>query len=113
MPQFGKKSAAHVDPDDQTPIILRAKPEEVSMELSTWSDADSLKAKQIWTAYRQQHDLSQRLGQTVGIDPTSGRIWFGASIQDIVAQRDAEGLRSPLFFERVGSETYFRKGRRR
>jgi hypothetical protein len=82
------------------------------MELSTWSDADSLKAKQIWTAYRQEHDLSHRLGQTAGIDPTSGRIWFGESIQDIVAQRDADGLQSPLFFERVGSDTYFRKGNR-
>jgi len=82
------------------------------MELSTWSDADSLKAKQIWAAYQQQHDLSERLGQTAGIDPTNGRIWFGESIQDIVIQRDAEGLDSPLFFERVGSETYFRKGGR-
>ncbi len=52
------------------------------------------------------------LGQTAGIDPISGRIWFGESIQDIVAQRDAESLQSPLFFERVGSDTYFRKGSR-
>ena len=82
------------------------------MELSPWTEADSLKAKQIWNAYHQQHDLSQRVGQTAGIDPASGRIWFGESIQDVVAQRDAEGLQSPLFFERVGSDTYFRKGRR-
>jgi hypothetical protein len=82
------------------------------MELSPWTEPDSLKAKQIWNAYRQQHDLSQRVGQTAGIDPASGRIWFGESIQDVVAQRDAEGLQSPLFFERVGSDTYFRKGRR-
>lgn len=82
------------------------------MELSTWSDADSRRAKQIWTAYQQQHDLSLRLGQTAGIDPATGRIWFGESIQDIIGQRDAEGVQSPLFFERVGSDTYFRKGRR-
>ncbi len=82
------------------------------MELSAWSEADSFKAKQIWTAYQQHHDLSQRRGQTAGIDPVSGRIWFGESIQDIVAQRDVEGLHSPLFFERVGSDTYFRKGGR-
>jgi len=82
------------------------------MELSTWSDADSLKAKQLWAAYQQQHDLSERLGQTVGIDPTTGQIWFGESIQEIVHQRDAEGLNSPLFFERVGSDSYFRKGGR-
>jgi hypothetical protein len=82
------------------------------MELSAWSDEDSVKAKKIWAAYQQQHDLSQRLGQTAGIDPISGRVWLGESIQNIVAQRDAEGLHSPLFFERVGSDTYFRKGRR-
>lgn len=83
------------------------------MELSSWTEAKSSKAKQIWVAYQRQHDLSERLGQTVGIDPTSGRVWFGESIQDIVTQRDAEGLDSPLFFERVGSDTYFRKGSRR
>ena len=64
------------------------------------------------TEYQKQHDLSDRIGQTAGIDPASGRIWFGESIQDIVCQRDAQGLHSPLFFERVGSETYFRKGGR-
>ena len=82
------------------------------MALASWEEAESMRAKQIWVAYRQQHDLSDRLGQTAGIDPASGRIWFGESIQDIVAQHDAEGLHSPLFFERVGSETYFRKGGR-
>jgi len=82
------------------------------MKSSNWKEADSRKAKQIWAAYQQQHDLSERSGQTVGIDPASGRIWFGESIQDIVSQRDAEGLDSPLFFERVGSATYFRKGGR-
>ena len=81
------------------------------MALSNWGEAESSKAKQIWAEYQQQHDLSDRIGgQTVGIDPASGRIWFGESIQDIVSQRDAEGLDSPLFFERVGSATYFRKG---
>jgi hypothetical protein len=80
------------------------------MALSNWGEADSIKAKQIWAEYQKQHDLSDRIGQTAGIDPASGRIWFGESIQDIVCQRDAEGLHSPLFFERVGSETYFRKG---
>lgn len=83
------------------------------MALSNWREADSVKAKQIWTEYQQWHDLSDRSGQTAGIDPHSGRIWFGESIRDIVSQRDAEGLDSPLFFERVGSEAYFHKGSRR
>lgn len=83
------------------------------MALANWKEADSVKAKQIWAEYQQRHDLSDRMGQTAGIDPHSGRIWFGESIRDIVLQRNAEGLDSPLFFERVGSEVYFHKGSRR
>ncbi len=83
------------------------------MALANWRETDSAKAKQIWVEYQQRHDLSDRIGQTAGIDPHSGRIWFGESIRDIVLQRDAEGLDSPLFFERVGSEAYFHKGSRR
>ena len=76
-----------------------------------WTEVDSVKSKQIWVEYQQQHDLSDRIGQTVGIEPKSGRIWFGSSIRDIVLKRDAEGLKSPLFFERIGSQTYFRDSR--
>lgn len=83
------------------------------MKRPDWTQADSRKAKQIWEEYQRQHDLSNRIGQTAGIDPKSRRIWFGSSIRDIVLQRNTEGLNSPLFFERVGSETYFRKGGRR
>jgi len=80
---------------------------------SNWAEAQSVKAKIVWAEYLKQHDLSNRIGQTAGIDPKSGRIWFGESIRDIVLQRNTEGLNSPLFFQRVGSETYFRKGGRR
>jgi hypothetical protein len=82
------------------------------MALANWEESDSEKAKQIWIDYQRQHDLSDRLGQTAGIDPRSGRIWFGASVRDIVSQRNAEGLHSPLYFERVGSEAYLHKGSR-
>ena len=81
------------------------------MDRSSWKEADSVKAKQIWMRYRERHDISERAGQTVGIDPEEGRLWFGESIRDIVLQRDAKGLKSPLFFERVGSGTYISKGR--
>ena len=81
------------------------------MAQTEWTEADSARAKQIWTTYQQQHDLSECTGKTAGVDPHSGRIWFGDSIRDVVLQRDAEGLDSPLFFERVGSESYLRKGR--
>ncbi len=75
-----------------------------------WTKADSRKAKQIWKEYQNKHNLSNQIGQTAGIDPKTKEIWFGASIRDIVLQRDAKGLTSPLFFERVGSATYLRKG---
>jgi hypothetical protein len=75
-----------------------------------WTQTDSRKAKQIWKEYQKQHNLSDRIGLTAGIDPKSRRVWFGTSIQDIVLQRKTEKLDSPLFFERVGSETYLRKG---
>lgn len=102
-----------VDQRNYKAIIASMNTEDNTIESPLWKDADSSKAKQIWTTYQQQHDLSAYMGQTVGIDSVSGRIWFGKSIQDVVSQRDAEGLTSPLFFERVGSATYFRKGGRR
>ena len=78
-----------------------------------WDPADSVKCKQIWADYQQEHDLTARYGQTAGIDPKTGRIWFGESMTDVVKQRAAEGLKNPIFFERVGHETYFLKGGRR
>lgn len=80
------------------------------MKHPDWTQVDSREAKQIWEEYQKQHNLSDRIGQTAGIDPKNRRIWFGSSIRDIVLQRNTEGLHSPLFFQRVGSETYFRKG---
>ena len=78
-----------------------------------WTDADTERAKEIWAEYQRTHDVSDRIGQAVGIDPMSGRVWFGESAVDIVHQRDAEGLTSPLFFVRVGYDYYQRKGRSR
>ena len=74
---------------------------------------DSEKAHQIWVEYQRTHDVSDRIGQAVGIDPVTGRVWFGESAIDVVRRRDAEGISSPLFGERVGSPTYLRKGGRR
>ena len=77
-----------------------------------WDPADSVKCKQIWEAYQQEHDLSARHGQTAAIDPKTGRIWFGESIEDVLMQREAEGLKSPMYWQRVGHVAYFlKKGR--
>ena len=81
------------------------------MTVSNWTEADSSRAQEIWTKYqRDDHDLSEKAGKTAGIDPATGHIWFGESIQDVIAQRDADGSDAPLFFVRVGSATYYRKG---
>lgn len=83
------------------------------MTLSNWTDADSSRAQEIWSEYQQRHDVSDKVGQTVGIDPASGCVWLGDSVQDVIAQRDAAGSTGPLFFVRVGSSAYYRKGGRR
>ena len=83
------------------------------MTASTWTDSDTARAEQIWADYQQKQDLSNCTGKTAGIDPHTGRVWIGESIQDVLAQRDAEGIDSLLFFERIGSRAYYRKGGRR
>ena len=83
------------------------------MKYPEWTAADSRKCKQIWADYQKQHDITERIGQTAGIDPKSGQIWFGDSALEIVKKREDEGLTSPLFFERVGYEAYLWKGGRR
>ncbi len=81
------------------------------MKHPNWTKADSRRAKNIWAEYQKQHDITEQIGQTAGIDPKSGRIWFGDSALEIVRKRETEGLTSPLFFQRVGYTAYFRKGR--
>lgn len=80
------------------------------MTQDTWTKADTEKARHYWEAYQQQHELSARQGQTAGIDPVSGRIWFGPSAKAIAAQLAAERLTVPLYFLRIGSDVYLRKG---
>lgn len=80
------------------------------MITSHWTEADSKRAQAIWSEFQEEHDLSQKIGQTAGIDPATGRIWLGSSIEQVVSQRNAEGSNAPLFFVRVGSATYYRKG---
>lgn len=81
------------------------------MTTSQWSGSDTRRAQQIWSDFQQSHDVSDKNGQTAGIDPASGFVWLGQSIQDVVAQRDAAGCIAPLYFVRIGSSTYYRKGR--
>jgi hypothetical protein len=59
------------------------------------TEVDTERARQCWAAYQLQHDVSGRMGQVAGVDPVSGRVWFGASAQEIVAQLDTEGGAAP------------------
>jgi hypothetical protein len=83
------------------------------MAVNSWTERDTERAQQVWAAYQLRHDISDRIGQAAGIDPVSGQIWFGASAKDIVAQMEAEGIATPLYFVRVGTDYYLRKGRYR
>jgi hypothetical protein len=79
---------------------------------SPWSDEDTARAKEIWAAYQQEHDLSSLVGQTAGVDPWSGRVWIGESAVDVAHQRNATGSNAPLYLVRVGFDYFVRKGRR-
>jgi len=80
------------------------------MSASTWTDADTDRACMIWDVYQSQHDVSALTGQTAGIDPKSGRIWFGESAADIWRQRQLAGIDTPMYCVRVGFDYYIRKG---
>ena len=80
--------------------------------VSDWTPADTEKARQIWADYQRENDVTDKIGMTAGIEPHSGRVWLGESIGDVIAQRNAEGVEAPLFFERVGFKTYFKRGSR-
>jgi hypothetical protein len=73
---------------------------------------DISRAQQLWAEYQKRHDVSDRKGQAVGIDPSSGRVWFGESIVEISQQLQAEGIDTPLYFVRAGYDHYYRKGSR-
>jgi hypothetical protein len=81
--------------------------------LTHLSEADLARARQIWAKYQEDHDVSDKLGKAVGIDPLSGRVWFGDSAVDIRHQMDEKGDNALLYFLRVGRDYYWRKGGRR
>ena len=76
------------------------------------TEVEARSAEALWAEYRRSHDVSAMAGQTVGIEPETGRMWFGESIVDVVQKRDAAGVHRPLHFIRVGSASYYRKGAR-
>lgn len=84
------------------------------MQTSSWSETDTERSLEFWKEYQRNHDLSDRHGQVAGIDPNSGRVWFGKSAKDIVRQmEELEGESTPFYAIRVGEDYYVRKGGRR
>jgi len=75
-----------------------------------WTEEKTARARRVWEEYQQQHDVSGQRGQVVGIDPDSGRIWFGKSALAIREQLDTEHVEALLLFLRVGYDHYLRKG---
>lgn len=74
------------------------------------SEADIVEAKRIWEQYQREHDLTGKQGYAAGIDPKTGEVWIDEDIVDLILLRKSQGLTSPLFFERVGAETFYTKG---
>lgn len=85
----------------------------MSTTATAWTEVDSDRATWIWADYQRGHDLTAQRGQTVGINLASGQVWFRNSATDIVLRLEAEGIRVPLLFLRVGQDYYGRKGGRR
>ena len=53
------------------------------MKHPNWTEADSHKCKQIWVEYQKQHDITERIGQTAGIDPALEPIFGRVDINDV------------------------------
>jgi hypothetical protein len=77
------------------------------------TDARTQRALEVWREYERTHDVSALHGKTVGIDPESGRVWFGESAGDVARAAQADGITSRLLAIRVGLGYYQRKGSRR
>ena len=80
------------------------------MSLTDWTEQDTERALRAWEEYQRHHDVSSQQGQAVGIDPDTGRVWFGASAGAIRKELDAGNINARLLFLRVGSRYYWRKG---
>src|SRR5437764_13278709 len=88
---------------------MPAQPGGKTMATHTWTEADTQRAKEVWREYQQHHDVGDRIGQAVGIDPETGEVHFGESAAEIGKRLLAEGRHKLLYFLRVGSNVYARR----
>ena len=75
------------------------------------TDNEVAEANRIWSEYTNSHDLSEQKGQIAAIDPKTGEIVIGHSIQDVCSKRGVSA--GPALFERIGYATFYQKGGRR
>ena len=72
------------------------------------SEFDVEKATQVWAEYQLTHDLTNRKGEAVGVDPISGDVFFGRSAGEIIDKLRAEGRFRMLMYWRIGYPWYSR-----
>jgi len=70
----------------------------------------AIQALEIWKEYQANHDVSDRLGQAVGIDRITRRVWFGKNAKEVVEAARADGVDNVLLCIRVGKSYYAKKG---
>lgn len=83
------------------------------MASSTHPPLDVDRAKEIWAEYQKHHDVSPYKELAAGIEPVSGRVWFGESGLEVRDKMLADGIDAPFYCVRVGYDYYLRKGGRR
>jgi hypothetical protein len=74
---------------------------------------DMNKVNEVWEEYARTHDLAGKGQMAVGIDPDTREVFLGESASEIVEHLKQEGRFRPLYFRRVNSPYYWRKGGRR
>lgn len=74
------------------------------------SDDDTQRALRLWDDYQKSHDVSALRGKAVGIDPKTGRVWFGDDAREVARNARADGVTARLLGLRVGEKFYLRKG---
>lgn len=70
------------------------------------NDQEVQRAKEICAIYQREHDVSDRMGQAVGIEPKSGTVWFGETGTDIANQMHRLGRYAPFYCVIVGQDYY-------
>ncbi len=75
-----------------------------------WKPDYTERADRFWAEYQKTLGVTDRMGQALGVDPLTGKIWFGTSILDMMDQHKTMQQVSPLFYLRAGRRSCDRVG---